>query len=99
MKKEPTGVPFNLFSDSLNMKILLSDLFLFTIVKVFEENVRWVIVYHFFGLVELFYKKGTERVHFKCFSDSINMKNPRFFFLWTHKKNIERPTWDQITPS
>jgi hypothetical protein len=39
MKKESPGVPFNLFSDSLNMKRLLSDLVLFTLVKVFEENV------------------------------------------------------------
>jgi hypothetical protein len=39
MKKEPLGVPFKLFSDSLNMKRLSSDLVLFTLVKVFEENV------------------------------------------------------------
>jgi hypothetical protein len=39
MKKEPPRVPFKLFSDSLNMKRLLSDLVLFTLVKVFEENV------------------------------------------------------------
>jgi hypothetical protein len=39
MKKEPPGVPFNLFSDSLNMKRLPSDLVLFTLVKVFEKNV------------------------------------------------------------
>jgi hypothetical protein len=38
-KKEPTGVPFKLFSDSLNMKRLLSDRVLFKLVKVFEENV------------------------------------------------------------
>jgi transcription elongation factor GreA-like protein len=76
VKKEPPGVPFNLFSDSLKMKILLSDLVLFTLVKVFEENVRWVIVYHFFGLVELIYKKGIGIFLFKCFSDSQNMKNP-----------------------
>jgi hypothetical protein len=36
MKKEPPGVPFNLFSDSLNMKIFSSDLVLFTFVKLFE---------------------------------------------------------------
>ena len=83
MKKEPPRVPFKLFSDSLNMKRLTSDLVLFTLVKVFEENIRWVIVNHFFGLVELFYEKGTGRVLFKCFSDSQNMKNPRFFYLWT----------------
>jgi hypothetical protein len=39
MKKEPPGVPFKLFSDSLNMKRLPSDLVLFMLVKVFEENV------------------------------------------------------------
>jgi hypothetical protein len=39
MKKEPPGVPFKLFSDSLNMKRVSSDLDLFTLVKVFEENV------------------------------------------------------------
>jgi hypothetical protein len=38
-KKEPPGVPFKLFSDSLNMKILSRDPVLFTLVKVFEENV------------------------------------------------------------
>ena len=82
-KNEPLGVSFNLFSDSLNMKILLSDLVLFMLVKVFEENVWWAIVYHFFGLVELIYEKGTKRVLFKCFSDSQNMKKPRVFYLWT----------------
>jgi hypothetical protein len=46
------------------------------LVKVFEQNVRWAIVYHFFGPVELFYEKETEKVLFKCFSDSQNMKNP-----------------------
>jgi hypothetical protein len=76
MKKEPPGVPFKLFSDSLNMKILLSDLALFTLVKVFEESVCWARVYLFFGLIRLLYEKGTERVLFKCFSDSLNMKNP-----------------------
>jgi hypothetical protein len=39
MKKEPPGVPFKLFSNSLNMKRLSSDLVLFTLIKVFEENV------------------------------------------------------------
>ena len=58
------------------MKILSRDLVLFTLVKVFEENVRWAVGYHFFGLIKLIYKKGTERVLFKCFSDSLNMKNP-----------------------
>jgi hypothetical protein len=48
------------------MKRWPSVLVLFTLVKVSEQNVRWVIVYHFFGLVELFYEKGTERVLFKC---------------------------------
>ena len=76
MKKEPHGVPFKLFSDSLNMKRLSSNLVLFTLVKVFEENVRWVVGYHFFGLIKLIYEKGTERILFKCFSNSLNMKNP-----------------------
>jgi hypothetical protein len=40
MKKEPPGVPFKLFSNSLNMKILPSDLVLFTLVKEFEENIQ-----------------------------------------------------------
>jgi hypothetical protein len=60
MKKEPPGVPFKLFLDSLNMKRLPSDLVLFTLVKVFEENIWWAIVYHFFGLIKLIYEKGTE---------------------------------------
>jgi hypothetical protein len=63
-KKEPTGVPFKLFSDSLNMKRLSSDLAIFTLVKVFEESVCWAIIYLFFGLIRLFYEKGTERVLF-----------------------------------
>jgi hypothetical protein len=82
-KRETHGVSFKLFSHSIKMKRLSSDLVLFTLVKVFEENIRWAIVYHFFGLIELLYEKGTERVLFKCFSDSINMKNPRVFYLWT----------------
>jgi hypothetical protein len=76
MKKEPPGVLFKLFSDSLNMKRFPSDLVLFTLVKVFEDNVCRAIVYLFFGLVRLLYRKGTERVFFKCFSNSLNMKNP-----------------------
>jgi hypothetical protein len=75
-KKEPPGVPFKLFSDSLNMKILPSDLVLFMLVKVFEENIWRVVNYHFFGLVRLIYEKGPCGVFFKCFSDSLNMKNP-----------------------
>jgi hypothetical protein len=82
-KKETHGVSFKLFSRSIKMKRLSSDLVLFTLVKVFEENVRWVVGYHFFGLIELIYEKGTGRVLFKCFSDSQNMKNPRVFSLWT----------------
>jgi hypothetical protein len=35
-KKEPPGVLFKLFSDSLNMKRLPSDLAIFTLVKLFE---------------------------------------------------------------
>ena len=66
------------------MKRLWSDLALFTLIKVFEENVRRAIVYHFFGLVKLIYEKGTGRVLFKCFSNSQNMKNPRVFYPWTH---------------
>jgi hypothetical protein len=58
------------------MKRLSSDLVLFMLVKVFEENVQQTIVYHFFGLVELFYEKGIGRVLFKCFPNSKNMKNP-----------------------
>jgi hypothetical protein len=65
------------------MKRLLSDLVVFTLVKVSEENVQWVVVYHFFGLVELIYEKGTGRVLFKCFSDSQNMKISRVFYPWT----------------
>jgi hypothetical protein len=64
MKKDNIGVIFKSFSDSLNMKILPSDLVLFMLVKVFEENVCSAIVYLFFGLVRLLYKKGTERVLF-----------------------------------
>jgi hypothetical protein len=63
------------------MKRLSSDLVLFTLVKVFEENVRRAVFYRFFGLVELFYEKGTERVLFKCFSDSQNMKTLKFSIL------------------
>jgi hypothetical protein len=76
MKKEPTGVPFKLFSDSLNMKRLSSDLVLFMLVKVFEENVLLSDSLSLFRSHQLLYEKGTERVLFKCFSDSINMKNP-----------------------
>jgi hypothetical protein len=36
MKKEPPGVLFKLFSDSLNMKRLSSDLAIFMLAKVFE---------------------------------------------------------------
>ena len=60
----PPGVFFKLFSDSLNMKRLPSDLAIFTLVKVFEERVYWVIIYLFFNLIRLFYEKGTERVIF-----------------------------------
>ena len=74
MKKEPLGVIFELFSDSLNMKRLSSDLVLFTLVKLFEENIYWAIFYLFFGLIKLLYEKWTERVLFKCFSYSLNMK-------------------------
>jgi hypothetical protein len=42
------------------MKRWPSDLVLFTLVKVFEQNVRWAIFYHFFGPVKLFYEKGTD---------------------------------------
>jgi hypothetical protein len=38
-KGTPLEFLFKLFSDSLNMKRLPSDLVLFTLVKVFEENV------------------------------------------------------------
>jgi hypothetical protein len=76
MKKEPPGVPFNLFSDSLNMKIFPSNLVLFTLVKVFEENIWQAVNYHFFGLFRLIYEKGPCGVFFKCFSYSLNMKNP-----------------------
>jgi hypothetical protein len=44
--------------------------------KVFEVNVLWAIGYEFFGLMKLIHEKGTERVLFKCFSKSLNMKNP-----------------------
>ena len=81
-KSETCGVSFKFFSRTVKMKILSSDLVLFTLVKVFEENVWWAIIYHFFGLIKIIYKKGTERFLFKCFSDSLNMKNPRVFSLW-----------------
>jgi hypothetical protein len=64
MKKEPTGVPFKLFLDSIKMKRLSRDLAIFMLVKVFEESVCWVIIYLFFSLIRLFYEKGTERVLF-----------------------------------
>ena len=38
------GVFFKLFSDSLNMKILLSDIVIFTLTKVFEVRVFRAIV-------------------------------------------------------
>jgi hypothetical protein len=38
-KREAHGVSFNLFSHSIKMKILSSDLVLFTLIKVFEENI------------------------------------------------------------
>ena len=37
MKKETSGVPFKLLSDSLNMKKLLRDLVLFMLIKVLES--------------------------------------------------------------
>ena len=64
MKKEAPKVPFKLFSDSLNMKRLPSDLVLFTLIKEFEENFCWAIIYLFFDLIRLFYEKGIERVLF-----------------------------------
>ena len=63
-KRNPPGVLFKLFSDCLNMKILPSDLAIFTLVKVFEEIICWEIIYLFFGLIRLFYEKGIERVLF-----------------------------------
>jgi hypothetical protein len=63
-KRNPPGVIFKLFSDSLNMKILPSDLAIFMLVKVFEVFVLRAIVYPFFDLVGLLYEKGTERVLF-----------------------------------
>jgi hypothetical protein len=39
MKKEPLGVLFKLFSDSLIMKRFSSNLVIFMLVKVFEENI------------------------------------------------------------
>jgi transcription elongation factor GreA-like protein len=63
-EREIHGVSFKLFSHYIKAKILSSDLVLFTLIKVFEENVRWAIVYHFFGLVEIFYEKRTERFLF-----------------------------------
>ena len=56
------------------MKIFSSDLVLFMLVKVFEENILWVGGYHFFGLIKLIYKKGTEIFLFNFFSDSLNTK-------------------------
>jgi hypothetical protein len=79
MKKEPTGVPFKLFSDSLNMKILPSELAIFTLVKVFEESVYWVIIYLFFDLIRLFYKKKLREFSFKCFSTLYNHEKPSSF--------------------
>jgi hypothetical protein len=46
------------------MKISLSDLAIFMLVKVFEESICWEIIYLFFGLITLFKKKGMERVLF-----------------------------------
>ena len=60
----PPGVLFKLFSYSLNVKRLLSYRVIFTLVKLFEESVCWVVLYLFFGLIRLFYEKGTERVLF-----------------------------------
>jgi hypothetical protein len=56
-KSETHGVSFKLFSHSIKMKRLSRNLVLFTLVKVFEENIRWAIGCHFFGLIELLYKK------------------------------------------
>ena len=66
MKKEPPGFPFKIFSDSLNMKGLPSNLVIFMLVKVFEENICWAIVYLIFGLIRLLYEKGLFGVFFKC---------------------------------
>jgi hypothetical protein len=64
MKKDNIGVIFKFFSNSLKMKILPSDLVLFMLVTVFEENIFRVIIYLFFGLIRLLYEKGTERILF-----------------------------------
>jgi hypothetical protein len=91
MKKESLGVSFKLFLDSLNMKRLSSDLVLFTLVKVFEENVWWAVIYHFFSPIKLLYEKGTVRVLFKCFSDSINMKTLEFSIFGLIKQTSMDP--------
>jgi hypothetical protein len=75
MKNKTYGVSFNLFSHSLKMKIFLSELVLFTLVRVFEEKIWQVVDYHFFGLVRLIYEKGPSGVLFKCVLDSLKMKN------------------------
>ena len=93
-KKDNIGVIFKFFSDSLNMKISSSDLVLFTLIKVFEENVCWAVVYLLFSLFRITYEKGHFGFFFKCFSDSLNMKNHWVLFLGTHKTSIERPIWD-----
>jgi hypothetical protein len=57
MKKETPGDSFKLFSDSLNMKILPSDLVFFMLIKFFEENVYCTVVYLLFGLIRTTYEK------------------------------------------
>ena len=73
-KNETRGVSFKLFSHSIKTKRVPSDLVLFTLVKVFEENVCWVVDYLFFGLIKLTYEKIPYGVLFKCFSESLKMK-------------------------
>jgi hypothetical protein len=94
-KRETHGVSFKLFSHSIKMKRLSSDLVLFTLVKVFEENIRWAIVYHFFGLVELLYEKGTERVLFNVFFRLYKHEKPSSFLsldsLNKHRKTHMGP--------
>ena len=76
MKNETYGLSFKLFSHSIKMKRLSSNLVLFTLVKVFEENIQRAVGYHFFGVVGLIYEKIPNGVLFMFFSDSLNMKNP-----------------------
>jgi hypothetical protein len=84
MKKEPRGVVFKLFSDSLNMKIFRVILIPFPLVKRFERAHLSSDNLSLFQPHETnIMKKDNIGVVFKFFSDSLNMQNHQVYLLVT----------------